>query len=208
MKIQIKISKKPILYQKAYEYLEEKAKQVKEGTSPELIWILEHEDIYTCGTSGKEEQLLEKNKIPTFKTNRGGKWTYHGGGQKIVYFVLDMNVRGKEIKQLVRNIEKWIIEILNEYKIEAFNDPNNVGIWIKKSNLDYKIAAIGIKVKKWVAYHGFALNLNVDKSFYDGIIPCGIHDKGIINFSEIKKLPSEDDINELIINKFKKIFTN
>ena len=208
MKIQIKISKKPVLYQKAYEYLEEKAKQVKQGTSPELIWILEHEDIYTCGTSGKEEQLLEKNKIPIFKTNRGGKWTYHGGGQKIVYFVLDMNVRGKEIKQLVRNIEKWIIKILNEYKIEAFNDPNNVGIWITKSNLDYKIAAIGIKVKKWVAYHGFALNLNVDKSFYDGIIPCGIHDKGIINFSEIKKLPSEDDINELIINKFKKIFTN
>ena len=208
MNIEIKISKKPVDYQKAIEELEQRTLQVHRKEKSELIWILEHKDVYTCGTSGKDSELLDKKKFPILKTNRGGKWTYHGSGQKIVYFVLDMNVRGKEIKQLVRNIEKWIIEILNEYKIEAFNDPNNVGIWIKKSNLDYKIAAIGIKVKKWVAYHGFALNLNVDKSFYDGIIPCGIHDKGIINFSEIKKLPSEDDINELIINKFKKIFTN
>jgi lipoyl(octanoyl) transferase len=174
----------------------------------ELIWILEHQDIYTCGTSGKDVELLEKNFLPTIKTNRGGKWTYHGKGQKIVYFVLDLNKRGKEIKQLVRNVENWIIETLKVFKINSYNDPNNIGIWVKKDNLEYKIAAIGIKVKKWVAYHGFALNLDVDMNNYKAIIPCGIKDKGLINFSEIAKLPSEETINKVILDKFKKIFIN
>ena len=208
MNIEIKISKKPIEYKAAIDYLEERALNIHQNKQGELIWILEHQDVYTCGTSGKDEELLDPEKFPVFKSNRGGKWAYHGKGQKVVYFVLDMNVRGKEIKKLVRNVEKWIMEILNEYKIASHNDSENIGIWVKKNNLEYKIAAIGIKVKKWVAYHGFALNLNVEKSSYDGIIPCGISSKGIINFSEIQTLPSEDELNQVILNKFKKIFTD
>ena len=208
MNIEIKISKKPILYQAAIDFLEERAFNIQLNKERELIWILEHEDIYTCGTSGKDNELLDKNFLPTAKTNRGGKWTYHGKGQKIVYFVLDMGKRGKEIKQLVRNVENWIIETLKEFKINSYNDPNNIGIWIKKNNLDYKIAAIGIKVKKWVAYHGFALNLDVDMNNYKAIIPCGIIDKGLINFSEISKLPTDDTINKAILDNFEKIFTN
>jgi len=208
MNIEIKISKKPIEYKAAIDYLEERALNIHQNKQGELIWILEHQDVYTCGTSGKDEELLDPEKFPVCKSNRGGKWTYHGKGQKVVYFVLDMNVRGKEIKKLVRNVEKWIMETLNEYKIASHNDSENIGIWVKKNNLEYKIAAIGIKVKKWVAYHGFALNLNVEKSSYDGIIPCGISSKGIINFSEIQTLPSEDELNQVILNKFKKIFTD
>jgi lipoyl(octanoyl) transferase len=208
MNIEIKISKKPILYQAAIDFLEERAFNIHSNKGRELIWILEHQDIYTCGTSGKDFELLEKNFLPTIKTNRGGKWTYHGKGQKVVYFVLDLNKRGREIKQLVRNVENWIIETLKVFKINSYNDPNNIGIWVKKDNLEYKIAAIGIKVKKWVAYHGFALNLDVNMNNYKAIIPCGIKDKGLINFSEIAKLPSEETINKVILDKFEKIFIN
>jgi lipoyl(octanoyl) transferase len=208
MNIEIKISKKPIDYQVAIDFLEKRLADVIKNNANELVWILEHNNVYTCGTSGKEHELLQPNKLPTIRTNRGGKWTYHGKGQKVIYFVLNLNKRGKEIKKLVRNIEHWIIEILKEYEIHSYADPTNIGIWVKNNNSEYKIAAIGIKVKKWIAYHGFSINLNVNKDYYSGIIPCGITEKGIINFSDIKKLPSEENLNNTIIKQFKKIFTN
>ena len=208
MNIEIKISKKPIDYQVAIDFLEKRLADVIKNNANELVWILEHNNVYTCGTSGKEHELLLPNKLPTIRTNRGGKWTYHGKGQKVIYFVLNLNKRGKEIKKLVRNIEYWIIEILKEYEIHSYADPTNIGIWVKNNNSEYKIAAIGIKVKKWIAYHGFSINLNVNKDYYSGIIPCGITEKGIINFSDIKKLPSEENINNTITKQFKRIFTN
>ena len=208
MNIEIKISKKPIDYQVAIDFLEKRLADVIKNNANELVWILEHNNVYTCGTSGKEHELLLPNKLPTIRTNRGGKWTYHGKGQKVIYFVLNLNKRGKEIKKLVRNIERWIIEILKEYEIHSYADPTNIGIWVKNNNSEYKIAAIGIKVKKWIAYHGFSINLNVNKDYYSGIIPCGITEKGIINFSDIKKLPSEENLNNTITKQFKKIFTN
>jgi lipoyl(octanoyl) transferase len=208
MNIEIKISKKPIDYQVAIDFLEKRLADVIKNNANELVWILEHNNVYTCGTSGKEHELLQPNKLPTIRTNRGGKWTYHGKGQKVIYFVLNLNKRGKEIKKLVRNIEHWIIEILKEYEIHSYADPTNIGIWVKNNNSEYKIAAIGIKVKKWIAYHGFSINLNVNKDYYSGIIPCGITEKGIINFSDIKKLPSEENLNNTITKQFKKIFTN
>ena len=208
MNIEIKISKKPIDYQVAIDFLEKRLADVIKNNANELVWILEHNNVYTCGTSGKEHELLLPNKLPTIRTNRGGKWTYHGKGQKVIYFVLNLNKRGKEIKKLVRNIEYWIIEILKEYEIHSYADPNNIGIWVKNNNSEYKIAAIGIKVKKWIAYHGFSINLNVNKDYYSGIIPCGITEKGIINFSDIKKLPSEENLNNTITKQFKRIFTN
>ena len=208
MNIEIKISKKPIDYQVAIDFLEKRLADVIKNNANELVWILEHNNVYTCGTSGKEHELLQPNKLPTIRTNRGGKWTYHGKGQKVIYFVLNLNKRGKEIKKLVRNIEHWIIEILKEYEIHSYADPTNIGIWVKNNNSEYKIAAIGIKVKKWIAYHGFSINLNVNKDYYSGIIPCGITEKGIINFSDIKKLPSEENINNTITKQFKRIFTN
>jgi len=204
MNIEIKISKKPVDYQSALNELEQRVLQVHLKEKSELIWILEHKDIYTCGTSGKDNELLDKKKFPILKTNRGGKWTFHGSGQKIVYFVLNIDQRGKKIRKLVRTIEEWIILILKKYNIEAHSDEKNIGIWVNKNNKEYKIAAIGLKVKKWIAYHGFALNLNVDKKNYNGIIPCGISDKGIINWSEIKEIPQS--LDETIISSFKEKF--
>ena len=207
MKLEIKISKKPVEYQEAIKFLEERVIKIQNKESGNLLWILEHPNLYSAGTSAKETDLLNKNKFPIYKTNRGGQWTFHGDGQKIIYFVIDLTSE-KNIKNFVRKIENWIIKVLNNYKIESSNDPNNIGIWVKNNNNLEKIAAIGIRVKKWIAFHGYSLNINVNKKNYNGIIPCGINDKGIANMSDFIDLSNLNNINEVIISEFKKTFPN
>ena len=207
MKLEIKISKKPVEYQEAIKFLEERVIKIQNKKSSNLLWILEHPNLYSAGTSAKETDLLNKNKFPIYKTNRGGQWTFHGDGQKIIYFAIDLTSE-KNIKNFVRKIENWIIKVLYNYKIESSNDPNNIGIWVKNNNNLEKIAAIGIRVKKWIAFHGYSLNINVNKKNYNGIIPCGIKDKGIANMSDFINLSNLNNINEVIISEFKKTFPN
>ncbi len=207
MKLEIKISNKPVEYYDAIKYLEERVIKVQNKESKNLLWILEHPNLYSAGTSAKDTDLLNKNKFPIYKTNRGGQWTFHGEGQKIIYFVIDLT-KEKNIKNFVRKIENWIKKVLNNYKIESINDPNNIGIWVKNKNKLEKIAAIGIRVKKWIAFHGFSLNVNVNKKNYNGIIPCGINDKGISNMSDFVNLSQINKIDEIIISEFKKTFPN
>ena len=207
MKLEIKISKKPVEYQEAIKFLEERVIKIQNKKSSNLLWILEHPNLYSAGTSAKEKDLLNKDKFPIYKTNRGGQWTFHGDGQKIIYFAIDLTSE-KNIKNFVRKIENWIIKVLNNYKIESSNDPNNIGIWVKNNNNLEKIAAIGIRVKKWIAFHGYSLNINVNKKNYNGIIPCGINDKGIANMSDFINLSNLNNINEVIISEFKKTFPN
>ena len=205
MKFEIKISKNPIDYLKSQEFLEKRVSEILEGKSQNLLWILEHPNLYTGGTSSKINDLLDKNKFPTYKTSRGGQWTFHGEGQKIVYFCIKLNE--KNIRKFVRKTEEWIIEILKTYNIKSFNDEKNIGIWVKNKNKEIeKIAAIGIRVRKWVAFHGFSLNLNVNKSNYNGIIPCGIRDKGIANITDFIDIKLIDNIDDIIIKNYKKIF--
>ena len=187
MNIEIKISKKPIEYGKAIKYLESRLDKIKEGKAKELIWILEHNDIYTAGSSYKDDEILDK-KIKLIKTNRGGKITWHGPGQIIFYFLIDLTKRNKDIRNFLTVIESSIIKSLKEYNISTFSDRKNIGIWIKKRNSTKKIAAIGIRVKKWIAYHGFSLNINNDIEKYKKIIPCGIKNKGITNLRLVKDL--------------------
>ena len=184
MNIEVKNSKKPIDYAKSIKILEKRANDVFLGKKGELIWILEHKAVYTAGSSAKDGDLLDK-QIKVIKTNRGGKHTYHGPGQKVVYFVLNLNRRGKNIRKLINNVENCIINILNEYKIKSYADKKNIGIWVKRKNNFLKIAAIGIKVKKWIAYHGFSLNVSNDLTKFKKIIPCGIKEKGVTNFKEL-----------------------
>ena len=204
--MQIKISQKPVIYKEALDFLEQKVKKVHANIDDELIWILEHDSVYTKGISASDKDLLIPNLFPVVETNRGGKFTYHGPGQKIVYFIINLNKREKEIKKFVRNVEKWIIAILNDFNISSYADPKNIGIWVKKNNEENKIAAIGIKVKKWIAYHGFSLNINVNKSNYRGIVPCGISNKGIINISDLCAVPDDEKINSSIKENFYKLF--
>jgi len=187
MTIEIKKSVKPIKYNLAIDKLEERLEQINLNKKKELIWILEHEDVFTAGTNFNENEILDKS-INFIKTKRGGKVTHHGPGQLVFYFVIDLNKRGKNIKKLISAIENTIIKTLKKYKIETFADRKNIGIWYKsKSGQINKIAAIGIKIRKWIAYHGFAINISNDLNVYKKIIPCGIKDRGVINLNKIKK---------------------
>ena len=197
MNIEIKKSKKPIKYEDAIKFMEQRLLKVNENESNELIWILEHDDVYTAGTSYKEKEIIDKT-INVTKTNRGGKITYHGPGQLICYFIIDLKKRKKDIRKFISVIEKTIIETLKLYKIETFSDKNNIGIWYKDNNSIKKVAAIGVRVSKWIAYHGFSININVNLKKYDSIIPCGIEDKDITNLDIIKKQDYKDLSDKLI----------
>ena len=185
MSIEIKKSEKPVFYEDAKKLMEERLLNVDLNKSNELIWTLEHPDIYTAGTSYNENDILDKS-IKILKTNRGGKITYHGPGQLICYFVIDLKKRKKDIRNFISIIEKTIIETLDFFNIKSFSDKENIGIWYKDKEQTKKVAAIGVRISKWIAYHGFSININTNLEKYKSIIPCGIKDKGIINLKQIK----------------------
>ena len=202
MNIEIKKSIKPIKYEDAIKLLEERLLQINNGQKEDLIWILEHEEVYSAGTSYKEKEILNKD-ISLVKTNRGGKITYHGPGQLICYFVIDLKKRKKDIRKFITLIEETIITSLSKFNIKTFGDPKNIGIWTDHKGKINKVAAIGVRVSKWIAYHGFAININNDLSKYKNIIPCGISDKGVINLKEIKDQDYKN-LDEIIIETFSK----
>ena len=199
MNIEIKKSIKPVNYFDAINILESRLKDLYENNEQELIWTLEHNEVFTAGTSYKENEIIDKS-IKILETNRGGKITYHGPGQLICYFVLDLRKK-KDIRKFITIIEKTIIQTLKFYKIETFPDKDNIGIWHKSNNEVKKIAAIGIRVSKWIAYHGFAININNDLENYKKIIPCGISDKGVTN---LKNILDQDysSLSDILIKNF------
>jgi len=199
MNIEIKKSIKPINYSDAINFLEKRLEDLYKNNDKELIWTLEHNEIFTAGTSYKENEILD-NSINLIKSNRGGKITCHAPGQLICYFVLDLRKK-KDIRKFISCIEKSIIETLNDYKIETFSDKDNVGIWHKNNHTINKVAAIGIRIKKWIAYHGFAINVNNDLDQYKKIIPCGIEDKGVTNLISIAD-NDYSNLDNLLIEKF------
>ena len=199
MNIEIKKSIKPVNYFSAIDLLEKRLEDLHKNRGKELIWLLEHDEIFTAGTSYKENEILD-NSINLIKTNRGGKITCHASGQLICYFVLDLRKK-KDIRKFISCIEKTIIDTLKEYNIETFSDKNNVGIWHKKNNTVNKVAAIGVRVKKWIAYHGFAVNIDNNLNQYKKIIPCGIKDKGVTNLISIAK-NDYSNLDNLLIDKF------
>ena len=183
MNIEIKKSIKPVNYFDAIDELESRLKDLYENNEQELIWTLEHNEVFTAGTSYKENEIIDKS-IKILETNRGGKITYHGPGQLVCYFVLDLRKK-KDIRKFINVIEKTITQTLKLYNIETVPDKENIGIWHKTNNEVNKIAAIGIRVSKWIAYHGFSININNDLENYKKIVPCGISDKGVTNLKNI-----------------------
>ena len=159
MNIEIKKSEKPVKYEDALRLMEKRLLEIDQNKSSDLIWILEHDDIYTAGTTYKEDEIVDKS-IKILKTNRGGKITYHGPGQLVCYFVIDLKKNKKDIRRFISIIEKTIIETLKYYQINSFPDKNNIGVWYKDNSNIKKIAAIGVRVSKWIAYHGFSININ------------------------------------------------
>ena len=199
MNIEIKKSIKPVNYFDALKFLEKRVAEIVENDARELIWILEHPSIFTAGTNYKENEIIDKS-IDLIKTSRGGKITWHGPGQLICYLVINLNKRKKDIRKFLNIIEKSIIDSLKEFEIISFSDKKNIGIWTKFNNKDMKVGAIGIKVKKWITYHGFSINISNSISNYKKILPCGIKDKGIINLKKINKQNYEKLPDKIIKN--------
>ena len=202
MDIEFKTNKKPVNYKKAMDFLVKRVEKVKNG-GRELVWILEHPTTYTTGIRYKKEEILDKS-IKIIKTNRGGKITLHNPGQKVVYFVINLNKRKKDIRNLIKQIEKSIIDFLKVYKISSHSDKKNIGIWVK----DKKIAAIGIRVTSWIAYHGFSINITNDLKDYHKVSPCGLDGSKVTSvFNETKNKPNYINKNLKIsfFNNLKKI---
>ena len=187
MSIEIKRSIKPVDYHDAIELLEERLEKVINHKAKELIWFLEHKEIFTAGTSFNKNDILDQS-IKIIKTSRGGKITHHSPGQLVCYLVIDLTKRNKDIRKFIISIENSIIETLKEFKISSNSDRKNIGIWLKHKNESKKIAAIGIRVKKWIAYHGFSLNINNNLDNFKKIIPCGIKNKKVTSLEKISKI--------------------
>ena len=204
MNIEIKKSEKPIEYNKAIEYLENRVVEVNNSKARELIWFLEHPSVYTAGSSFNKNDILD-DSINLIKTKRGGKITWHGPGQLVCYFVINLNNRKRDIRNFISLIENSIIESLKEYKIKSQSDKKNIGIWVKNKDNSTKIASIGIRVKKWIAYHGFSINVSNDLSKYKGIVPCGLEDKRITSLKQMG-INNYNNIEEIIIKKFLNTF--
>ncbi len=183
MSIEIKINKKRISYKKAMLYLNKRVEEVKNGKNRELLWILEHPTTYTAGVSFSRKEIIDK-KIKIIKSNRGGKITLHNPGQKIIYFVINLNNRKKDIRKLIDVVENSIIQFLKNFKIEAKKDRKNIGIWVNNN----KIAAIGIRVTRWIAYHGCSLNISNNLNEYLKIVPCGLNNKNVTSVYNEKKI--------------------
>ncbi len=203
MNIEVKISKNRISYKKAMFTLEKRVEDVKKGLKKEFIWILEHPTTYTGGIRFKENEIIDK-KIKVIKTNRGGKITLHSPGQKVVYFVINLNKRKKDIRLFIKIIEKSIIELLKKYNIIAYADRKNIGIWVKNK----KISAIGIRVRNWIAYHGCSINISNNLSYYKKIVPCGLSNEMITSFNDLgikKVINVEKNIKKIFVKNLSKI---
>jgi len=193
MSIEIRFSKKPIPYKKAMLFLNKRVEEVKNGDNNELIWVLEHPKTYTAGVSFKQNEIIDK-KIKIIKTNRGGKITLHNPGQKIIYFVINLNNRKKDIRKFINTIEASIIEFLKFLNINAKKDKKNIGIWVKGR----KIAAIGLRVSRWVAFHGFSINISNNLKEYLKIVPCGLNNKKITSVYLERKIIPKNFENKLV----------
>ena len=208
MSIEIKRSIKPVDYYDAIQILEKRLEKVISNRENELIWFLEHNKIYTAGTSFNKSEILD-NTIKIIKTKRGGKITCHSPGQLICYLVIDLKKRNKDIRKFIISIENSIIDTFKEFKITSNSDRKNIGIWINQNNEIKKIASIGIRVKKWVAYHGFSININNNLEFFNKIIPCGLKDRKVTRLKEISKVSYVNFTNVLEKNLIKNLsFSN
>ncbi len=184
--VEWKISKEPVDYEEALRVMDERAAAIHDGTAEELVWLLEHPPLYTAGTSAKESDFLEP-KFPVYKTGRGGEYTYHGPGQRVGYVMMDLKRRQSrpDVKKYVYDLEQWIIEALEVFGIEGERREGRVGIWVSAPSGEKKIAALGVRIRRWVTMHGVSINVAPELSHYDGLVPCGISDAGVSSMAEL-----------------------
>jgi lipoyl(octanoyl) transferase len=194
-----KTSESLVDYPAALEAMERRVQDIIEGKAPEMVWLLEHPPLYTSGTSAKTADLLDKKHFPIYQAGRGGEWTYHGPGQRIAYIMFDLNKRGRDIRRYVQMLEQWLIDTLAHFGVEGFTREGRVGVWVNDlGGKEAKIAALGIRVRKWVSYHGIALNVAPDLTHYNGIVPCGISGYGVTSLKALGVKASMKDIDAVL----------
>ena len=213
--VQWEISDGEVDYNTALKIMDKHVQRVIGGEADEKIWLLEHPSLYTAGTSANMKDLVEPNRFPVFKTKRGGQYTYHGPGQRVVYVMLDLNKRGKDVKKFVENLETWIIHTLAEFNVDGQSRSGRVGIWVerpdKPKNInglieEEKIAAIGVRLRKWITFHGLSINVDPDLSHFEGIVPCGIKEYGVTSLVDLGLPVSMTDLDIALTKSFSKVF--
>jgi lipoyl(octanoyl) transferase len=206
-KIEWIISDKKVDYPQAKAFMEARAAAIRDGAAPECIWLLEHPPLYTAGTSAKPEDLLEHNRFPVYDAGRGGQYTYHGPGQRVAYVMLDLKARGADIRCFVHDLEEWLIRTLARFGVTGERRDGRVGIWVvRPGGREDKIAAIGVRVRKWVSFHGVALNVDPDLSHFGGIIPCGIRQHGVTSLWDLGHTPTMDEVDMAMKDCFEEVF--
>jgi lipoyl(octanoyl) transferase len=205
--IEWRISDELVEYEDARAFMEERVAQIVDGKAPETVWLLEHPPLYTAGTSADPLELVDKEKFPVFDAGRGGRYTYHGPGQRIAYVMLDLRRRGKDVRAHVRNLEAWVIAALGRFNIHGERREGRVGIWVDQGDgQEDKIGAIGVRVRHWVTFHGISLNVEPDLSHYDGIVPCGIADQGVTSLIDLGLPVSMAEVDSALQETWAEVF--
>jgi len=203
--VEWKVNDRPVAYPEALAEMESRAAAIAEGTAGELVWLLEHPPIYTAGTSAKDSDLIEA-RFPVYRTGRGGQFTYHGPGQRVGYVMLDLKTRKPDVRAYVRDLEQWLIETLALLGVKGERREGGVGIWVARGMREDKIAALGVRIKRWVTLHGVALNVDPDLSHFSGIVPCGVRAHGVTSLADLGIPASMADVDVVLKQSFKKIF--
>lgn len=205
----------PVPYDTALAFMEARVAAIAAGTAPEAIWLLEHPPLYTAGTSAKREDLTDPDRFPVYDAGRGGQYTYHGPGQRVAYVMLDLNKRGRDVRRFVCNLEKWVIAALAEFNVTGLIRDGRVGVWVQRPDQprsadgalrEDKIAAIGVKLRRWVSFHGISINVEPDLSHFTGIVPCGIRDHGVTSLVDLGLPVTMADLDSALIHKFEGVF--
>ena len=204
------VSRARVPYPQAVAEMEARAAAIAAGEAPERVWLIEHPPLYTAGVSARAEDLLQPDRFEVHQTGRGGQFTYHGPGQRVVYVMLDLNRRGRDVRAFVRGLEQWIIGALAEFGVGADVRDGRVGVWVERKGPGWsredKIAAIGVKVRKWVSFHGVSLNVEPDLDHFGGIVPCGIQEHGVTSLVDLGVPATMDEADEALRISFRRIF--
>jgi lipoyl(octanoyl) transferase len=206
--VEWRLDRRLVPYPEALRAMEERVAAIAEGRAPELVWLLEHPPLYTAGTSAKPADLVQPQRFPVYQAGRGGQYTYHGPGQRVGYVMLDLQCRGRaDLRRYVQDLEQWLIHSLARFGVHAERRPGRVGIWVAGSNgAEEKIAAIGVRVRRWVTYHGVSINRDPDLSHFEGIVPCGIADRGVTSLAKLGVAVSPEELDRVLMDEFAAVF--
>lgn len=207
MKIEWRISDQPVPYDEALAFMEERVAAIRAGTAPQCVWLLEHPPLYTAGTSADPKDLLWHDRFPVHHTGRGGQYTYHGPGQRVAYVMLDLTLRGRDVRRFVHDLEEWLIQTLAGFIVKGERRDGRVGIWVERGGgREDKVAAIGVRVRQWVSFHGIALNVDPDLGHFQGIVPCGISQHGVTSLWDLGHTPAMAEVDSALMGAWTQVF--